>query len=173
MKKNLVKMIAITLAAIMLLCIGGAVAERYIVSNTYRLPTVKTRPVEAPEILAGEETVPAEEVTEEAPVAEEVIEEAPATEEVTVEELPTPVVSVSSNLTGETAVTVGTEMVLTLHISGVDGYDYTIQWQQTTDGITWTDMPGETGHELHIILQPAHAGVYWRAVVQVTGPSAE
>ena len=141
---------------------------------TEEAPAAEEVTEEAPATEEVTEEAPVtEEVIEEAPATEEVIEEAPATEEVTVEELPTPVVSVSSNLTGETAVTVGTEMVLTLHISGVDGYDYTIQWQQTTDGITWTDMPGETGHELHIILQPAHAGVYWRAVVQVTGPSAE
>lgn len=109
-------------------------------------------------------------------MAEEASEDATAEEideSVIDEELPTPVVSVTSSLTGETAVTVGTEMVLTLRVDGVEGYDYTIQWQQTRDGVTWTDLAGETGHELHITLQLSHAGVYWRAVVQVTGPSAK
>ena len=95
------------------------------------------------------------------------------TEDVIEEELPIPVVSITSNLISETAITVGTEMVLTLHVDGVEGYDYTIQWQQTKDGVIWTDLEGETSHELRITLQLSHAGVYWRAVVQVTGPSVK
>mgnify|MGYP000714953875 CR=1 FL=1 len=173
MKKNLVKLIAITLAAVMLLSIAGVVAERYIVSNTLRLPAVKSRPVETPVVV--EEPVAEEPVVEEPAVEEPVVEE-PAVEEPVVEE---PVVEepakpelelfVSSNLTNESVVTEGTELVLTLTVKGADGWLYRIQWQQTTDGVNWTDVPGANDHYFALKLKPEHSGMYWRAIVEIIG----
>ena len=238
MKKNLVKLIAITLAAVMLLSIAGVVAERYIVSNTLRLPAVKSRPVETPVVVeepvaeepvveepAVEEPVVEEPVVEEPvveepvveepvveepvveepvveepvveepvveepvveePVVEEPVVEEPAVEEPVVEEpvveepvVEEPVVEepakpelelfVSSNLTNESVVTEGTELVLTLTVKGADGWLYRIQWQQTTDGVNWTDVPGANDHYFALKLKPEHSGMYWRAIVEIIG----
>ena len=193
MKKNLVKLIAITLAAVMLLSIAGVVAERYIVSNTLRLPAVKSRPVETPVVVeepvaeepvveepAVEEPVVEEPVVEE-PVVEEPVVEEPVVEEPVVEEpvVEEPVVEepakpelelfVSSNLTNESVVTEGTELVLTLTVKGADGWLYRIQWQQTTDGVNWTDVPGANDHYFALKLKPEHSGMYWRAIVEIIG----
>ena len=232
MKKNLVKLIAITLAAVMLLSIAGVVAERYIVSNTLRLPAVKSRPVETPVVVeepVAEEPVVVEEPAVEEPAVEEPVVEEPAVEEPTVEEpvveepvveepvveepaveepvveepvveepaVEEPVVEepaveepiveepveeepafvapelklhISSNLTADSIVVAGTEMVLTLTVEGAEGYEYKIQWQVTEDGVTWTDLPGETGHSLSIILAPHHTGMSWRANVEIIAP---
>ena len=85
-----------------------------------------------------------------------------------------PVLSVTSNLEGATQVFVGTEMVLTLTVEGLDGYAYTIQWQQSTDGgETWTDISGENDHQLIIILDVSHTDMYWRACVEMVAPEVE
>lgn len=74
-------------------------------------------------------------------------------------------ISLTSNLKDGGTYEEGTELILTLNVEGYEGIDYEIRWQETTDGVTWTDIPGENGHELRIILRPEHEGVYWRALL--------
>ena len=79
-----------------------------------------------------------------------------------------PVLSVTSNLEGKTIITVGTEMILTLHVEGVDGCEYLIQWQQSEDGgETWVDIPGANQHQFSLTLDVCHSGIYWRPTVEL------
>lgn len=126
--------------------------------------------VEEPVVTEEPATEPTEEVTEEpaAEPTEEVTEEpaAESTEEV-VEE-PEISLTVTSNLAGKKAVLLGTEMVLTLTVDGAEGCAYTIQWQSSADGgATWTDVPGATEHQLKVILMQEHAGLLWRASINI------
>ena len=54
-------------------------------------------------------------------------------------------------------------------VKGADGWLYRIQWQQTTDGVNWTDVPGANDHYFALKLKPEHSGMYWRAIVEIIG----
>lgn len=76
------------------------------------------------------------------------------------------VLTVTSNLAGQKAVLIGTEMVLTLTVDGAEEIDYSIQWQSSADGgATWESVPGATEHQLKVILKQEHAGLLWRASI--------
>ena len=133
-------------------------------------PVVEEPVAEEP---VAEEPVAEEPVADE-PVAEEPVVEEPVAEEPVTEEpafvAPELKLNITSNLTADSIVVAGTEMILTLSVEGAEGYEYKIQWQVTEDGVTWTDLPGETGHYLSIILAPHHTGMSWRANVEVIAP---
>lgn len=120
--------------------------------------------------LAEEGDTPAENVSN---VTQVVIVDSPSAADL-LDLPPELVLKVTSNLEDGARVLVGTEMVLTLTVEGAEGYEYTIQWQQTRDvGVTWEDVPGATDHQLRISLDPSHSGMYWRAVVNIAPSAAE
>lgn len=192
MKKNMRKAIILALALVMTLT-TTAVADT-IVSPVFRFPSVQERPTEAPtaeptaEPMAEPTAEPTEVPTEDPTAAPEVTVEpevttepteaptkvpteeptAEPTAEPTPEPLPEPVLNVTSNLTGKKIVAVGTELVLTLTVEGAEGYEYLIQWQQSSDGgNTWTDIPGANQHQYSLILEKSHTGLYWRAIIDL------
>ena len=59
----------------------------------------------------------------------------------------------------------------TAHFSAVlTGYDqltYTLQWQYSPDQTEWTDLPGETGETMDIVVTEENNTVFWRIVVDV------
>ena len=195
MKKSIRQ--AIILAMVMILAVTSTALADTIVSSSFKFNSVMEQPEETPtvepEAEATEEVTeepaaeepaaePTEEVTAE-PAAEstEEVTEAPAvepTEEATEEpaaesteevvEEPEMSLTVTSNLAGKKAVLLGTEMVLTLTVDGAEGCAYTIQWQSSADGgATWTDVPGATEHQLKVILMQEHAGLLWRASINI------
>lgn len=186
MKKTMRKAMILAMALVMTMA-STALADT-IVSPVFHFPSIQQRPTEAPAAEPTEE-IPAEPTAEpaEQPVeepaeepaaeptqepAEEPVEEPAAEPEQ--EPLPEPTLIVTSNLTGVPVVTVGTEMVLTLAVEGAEGYEYTIQWQQSADGgATWTDVPGATGHQLKVVLDTTHTGMYWRVNVDIVPPAGQ
>jgi len=188
MKKNIRK--AIVMALVLVMAMTTVAQADTIISPVFRLPSAASRPTEVPTVEptaapTAEPTVePVVEATEE-PTAAEPTEEpvVEVTAEPTVEPTAEPTevqvegpvtdlaVSISSNLAGRRVVVEGTEMILTAVVTGADEYEYTIQWQQSSDnGATWQDIPGAQGTSHSFILRPEHNGMYWRAVVDVIIP---
>lgn len=199
MKKNIRK--AIVMALVLVMAMTTVAQADTIISPVFRLPSAASRPTEVPTVeptaeptaeptveptaepTAGPTEEPVVEVTAEpteepteVPVveatAEPTVEPTAEPTEVQVEKPVTDLaVSISSNLAGRRVVVEGTEMILTAVVTGADEYEYTIQWQQSSDnGATWQDIPGAQGTSHSFILRPEHNGMYWRAVVDVIIP---
>lgn len=95
------------------------------------------------------------------------------TAEPTPEPLPEITVDVVSNLAGKAYVFAGTELVLTAVIEGAEGYDYTLQWQQSNDdGATWQDIAGANGMSYSLVLGTEHNGISWRVTVDLIDPNS-
>lgn len=163
MKKNVRSMII--LAVILVFTMTSAALADTIVSPVFQFSGVQAAPTATPEPEAeaageGETADAAEEPTE--------VQQPEADPEPDVK------LSVSSNLAGGSVVMEGTELVLTLTVEGAEGYAYTIQWQQSSDGgATWTDVAGATGAQYRLKLKPAHTGMYWRATIDLGEPVTE
>lgn len=159
MKKN-ARRVAI-LALVLTFAMTGVALADTIVSPVFQFSGVMAAPTATPEpeaepSAAEDGAVPAEEPTE------------------VQDNEPDIHLSVTSNLGGRTVVVQGTELVLTLKVEGAEGYAYTIQWQQSSDGgATWTDIAGATDAQYRLKLKPDHTGLYWRATIDLGEPITE
>lgn len=52
-------------------------------------------------------------------------------------------------------------------LEGYDGLEYTMQWQYSSDEITWYDIPNETKATMDVVVTPENNIVYWRILVYV------
>ncbi len=50
-------------------------------------------------------------------------------------------------------------------LTGYEGLRYTLQWQTSRDGETWTDYPGATQQQLYVVLTEETDGLFFRLVV--------
>jgi len=55
---------------------------------------------------------------------------------------------------------------------GYEGLDYSLQWQYSTDGENWTDVEGETGEKMDVVVTEENDLYYWRIVVDIHVPAA-
>lgn len=160
MKKSIRQ--AIILAMVMILAVTSTALADTIVSSSFKFNSVMEQPEETPTVEPTEEPA----VTS----AEEDVEaQQPETE-------PEPDVklSVTTNLADGSVVMEGTELVLTLTVEGAEGYVYTIQWQQSSDGgASWTDVAGANAIQYRLKLKPEHTGMYWRATIDLGEPVSE
>jgi hypothetical protein len=62
---------------------------------------------------------------------------------------------------------IGTMITLTAHVSGDNGREYTLQWQRSEDGSTWTDLVGEEGQTFTYELNEDTARYSWRVVATI------
>lgn len=71
---------------------------------------------------------------------------------------------VSSNLTSQENVKLGTEILMSATIENGEGMTFHIWWQSSTDGgQTWTDIPGAAGSNYRVVVTRENAGMEWRA----------
>ena len=60
---------------------------------------------------------------------------------------------------------IGDTAHFTATLNGYEGLDYTMQWQYSTDRISWTDITGETNDTMNVIVTEENNLVYWRIIV--------
>ena len=155
-------------------------AQAVEVYNTYDETQVTVAETEAT-TKAPEQASHAEEKTAETTASEstEAVTEATAatkaaettTAETTTEEqttaAPNRSVRLKTNLDDGTIPYEGMEIVLTVELTGFEDCQYTIQWQRSTDGINWEDIPDATDKEYRFTLTEEINGYYWNAQVTV------
>ena len=69
---------------------------------------------------------------------------------------------------GEGELHYGDDVVLYATLTGYDNAVYTLQWQTSTDGVAWDDVPGAVGTTLVTTVTEENHLNYWRVVVTVT-----
>ena len=122
---------------------------------------------------ATEEPVVTEEATEQPEVTEEVTEEAAeepvATEEITEEATEEPVVERKVLVTVDAPAELhyGDHVTLNAELIGYEGATYTMQWQFSHDGTTWTDAQGANSTSYTFEVNEDTANTMWRLVVTV------
>ena len=52
-------------------------------------------------------------------------------------------------------------------LEGYDELEYSIQWQYSTDKITWNNLPGETAAAMDVVVTEENNLYYWRILVFV------
>ena len=134
------------------------------------LPQAEELPAETEDESVPEETADEEaagEVTiDEETTDEEVTDEEAADEETEPEPEPERTITVSvawdtpNPMIGDTA-------HFTANLEGYEGLTYTMQWQNSPDRETWTDLPGETNETMDVVVTKENNQVYWRIVVYV------
>ncbi len=160
MKKSIRQ--AIILAMVMILAVTSTALADTIVSSSFKFNSVMEQPEETPTVEPTEE-----------PAATSVEEDVEAQQTETEPE-PDVKLSVTTNLADGSVVMEGTELVLTLTVEGAEGYAYTIQWQQSSDGgASWTDVAGANEIQYRLKLKPEHTGMYWRATIDLGEPVTE
>lgn len=182
--KRLTRGIAL-MVAMMLLMTTAALASTEIISEEFTIrltpaasedgtaaePETETVPAPVPE---GEEVpVPAEQETEQpeengAPAAEEINEEGnePAEEKASGLDLSNVYLGMSSNKpAGE--LKIGEEWKLYAEVSGLEGFDWSIQWQRSDDGVNWTPVQNEVGLCLTVVVTEENMYATWRYVVDI------
>lgn len=141
-------------------------------------------PVETP---AAEE--PAAEPTEEAPVTEAPATEAPSAEPaaspapITEDDLPANaklMVIIQDELNADRSVSVyaaydgdflsfGDSVSLITVLHGYDNVTYSLQWQQSPDNASWSDIPAACGASYSFIINESNYTLFYRVTVTVTG----
>ena len=133
-------------------------------------PAEDGEPAEEAEETEEEAEEPAEETEEPAEEAEETeeseeeAEEAEESEE-DEEEQPELRVWITTSLDGVETVESGTVIVLTAHLEGFEGIEYTVQWQKSLDGIQWEDQAGATELVYKFALTEANDDYIWRVMI--------
>ena len=86
------------------------------------------------------------------------------------EEIPFPEdAGVSFVITWEGEAKIGGTAVFTASIEGLDEYEYSMQWQQCTDGENWLDVADETGIQMRQVITEENMAYLWRINITVTG----
>lgn len=67
----------------------------------------------------------------------------------------------------------GDVITLIADLSGYDNVEYEIQWQMSTDGTQWVDIPGAKGATCALTVTEENYLNYWRVEVTVTGASEQ
>ena len=113
---------------------------------------------EAAEIAEETEATPAEETAEE-PVAEEADEDFELPENATA----------GFSISWDNKPAIGETAHFTATVSGLDEFEYTLQWQYSADNEHWEDVEGETGERMDQVLTEENKTLFWRLKVNVTG----
>ena len=66
----------------------------------------------------------------------------------------------------------GDDMTLSAVLNGYDNAVYTLQWQQSADASTWTDIGGATGASMTVQVTEENYLNYWRVEVIITDATA-
>ena len=53
---------------------------------------------------------------------------------------------------------------------GYEGLDYTIQWQQSTDNVNWTDIAGANEETMDVVADEETSSMFYRVVVIIRVP---
>ena len=120
-----------------------------------------------------------EKVEEEIPKETEEGEQAPDAEDITednieeeAEETPLPELpedrTVSFTVSWDDDATVhtfGDIAHLDAVLTGYDGFVYTLQWQQSEDGVNWTDIDGATESRYDVLVSEENYQLLWRVMV--------
>ena len=59
--------------------------------------------------------------------------------------------------------------MFTAAVEGLDAYEYSMQWQWSTDSENWQDVDGETGIRMRQVITEENMGYFWRINITVTG----
>lgn len=54
-------------------------------------------------------------------------------------------------------------------LNGYDRVEYTLQWQQSSDNVNWTDIDGENNERYSVVVTKDNFEDYWRVEVIITG----
>jgi hypothetical protein len=65
-----------------------------------------------------------------------------------------------------------TTALLTAVLDDYTEQNYTLQWQTSVDGMNWTDLEGETGEQMVLILNADNYQFSWRLVKRIEVPTA-
>ena len=76
---------------------------------------------------------------------------------------------VSFVITWDEAPAIGAVAHFTASIEGLDGYEYSMQWQRSTDGENWQDVDGETETQMRQVITEENMADLWRINITVTG----
>ena len=86
------------------------------------------------------------------------------------EEIPFPAnARVSFDIDWEGKAAIGGTAVFTAAVEGLDAYEYSMQWQWSTDSENWQDVDGETGIRMRQVITEENMGYFWRINITVTG----
>ena len=53
-------------------------------------------------------------------------------------------------------------------VTGLEQYSYRLQWQSSTDNVNWSDIDGETGEAMDILITDENCDLYWRIELVLT-----
>ena len=62
----------------------------------------------------------------------------------------------------------GDTVMLAAVLHGYENAVYTMQWQQSPDDATWTDIPGETQDRMYVTVTQDNYANYWRVMLEIT-----
>ncbi|MBE5789890.1 MAG: hypothetical protein E7325_09625 [Clostridiales bacterium] len=54
-------------------------------------------------------------------------------------------------------------------VTGMEGYNYQLQWQASDDNEKWFDLDNETGMKMDVLITNENCDLYWRVQMKVTG----
>ena len=54
-------------------------------------------------------------------------------------------------------------------VTGMEGYNYQLQWQASEDNENWFDLDDETGIKMDVLITNENCDLYWRVQMKVTG----
>lgn len=84
------------------------------------------------------------------------------------EELPEEERDITINVTFDTPnPVIGDTAHFSAVLTGYEQLTYTLQWQYSPDQTEWTDLPGETGETMDVVVTEENNTVFWRIVVDV------
>lgn len=78
-------------------------------------------------------------------------------------------VEVSFHIGWEDEARLGGTARFTADVSGLEGYEYSMQWQWSEDSENWHDVEGETGDQMLQVITEENSAYFWRINVTVTG----
>lgn len=167
MRNGMKKVLAcIAVLAIAMSMLGSALAAQ-VPSKAFKLPAVKARPTAAPaEEPKADPTrepaaLPEEEIAVDAP-------RGPEAEDALKDKLdPDRYIDIRL-ATAQEDLIFGEEATLVAELHGYDNAVYTLQWQTSLDGETWTDVPGATDSSYTVVVSEENYMNYWQIQVKIT-----
>lgn len=167
MRNGMKKVLAcIAVLAIAMSMLGSALAAQ-VPSKAFKLPAVKARPTAAPA-----EEPKADPTREPAALPEdEIAVDVPRVPEAgrSLEQKLNPDRHIDISLaTAQEDLIFGQEATLAAALYGYDNAVYTLQWQTSEDGETWTDIPGATDVNCTIVVTEENYMDYWQVKVTIT-----
>ena len=178
--KKFLRMLSLVMAVIALVS-ACAVAEEEIpvIEEIHEEAPKAEEPVAEPEPEPEEEEEEVEvieayeeEIAEPAKDSKAVEEAAPSKKTVTKEDMLAALNKdrkVEVELTYDGAVVrLGDEITLIAKLFGYGNCEYTLQWQESLDGVNWSDLEGEDGEICKVEITEANCRSYWRVKVIIT-----